>query len=142
MATKLHESLKVQSLRGVKPSQEVVASLSMDPEAHGHEPKTENEPHHGSLSMDPGAQESEPKTTSQSHVELSLEPGVEGEGRKTETLLNHLDEHYHREEHHINEKVGCLLNNPFNLFDLILYVPSTIFQLNRDGSSWVEPVLS
>ena len=37
---------------------------------------------------------------------------------------------------------------PFNLvlfvclFDLILYVASTIFQLNRDGSSWVEPVLS
>ena len=30
----------------------------------------------------------------------------------------------------------------FDLFDLILYVPSTIFQLNRDGSSWVEPVLS
>ena len=30
----------------------------------------------------------------------------------------------------------------FVLFDLILYVPSTIFQLNRDGSSWVEPVLS
>ena len=28
------------------------------------------------------------------------------------------------------------------LFDLILYVRSTIFQLNRDGSSWVEPVLS
>ena len=28
------------------------------------------------------------------------------------------------------------------LFDLIFYVPSTIFQLNRDGSSWVEPVLS
>ena len=27
------------------------------------------------------------------------------------------------------------------LFDLILYVPSTIFQLNRDGSSWVGPVL-
>ena len=27
-------------------------------------------------------------------------------------------------------------------FDMILYVPSTIFQLNRDGSSWVEPVLS
>ena len=26
-------------------------------------------------------------------------------------------------------------------FDLILYVPSTIFQLCRDGSSWVEPVL-
>ena len=30
----------------------------------------------------------------------------------------------------------------FALFDLILYVPSTIFQFNRDGSSWVEPVLS
>ena len=30
----------------------------------------------------------------------------------------------------------------FCLFDLILYVPSTIFQLNRDGSSRVEPVLS
>ena len=28
------------------------------------------------------------------------------------------------------------------LFDLILYVPSTIFQLYRDMSSWVEPVLS
>ena len=28
------------------------------------------------------------------------------------------------------------------LFDLILYVPSKIFQLNRNGSSWVEPVLS
>ena len=25
------------------------------------------------------------------------------------------------------------------LFDLILYVPSTIYQLNRDGSSWVKP---
>ena len=28
------------------------------------------------------------------------------------------------------------------LIDLILYVPSTILQLNRDGSSCVEPVLS
>ena len=28
------------------------------------------------------------------------------------------------------------------LFDLILYVPSTIFQLNRDWSSWVKQVLS
>ena len=27
-----------------------------------------------------------------------------------------------------------------DLFDLILYGPSTNFQLNRDGSSWVEPV--
>ena len=30
----------------------------------------------------------------------------------------------------------------FCLFGLILYVPSTIFQLNRDGSSWDEPALS
>ena len=30
----------------------------------------------------------------------------------------------------------------FVLFDLILYVPSTIFQLNRDGFPWVELVLS
>ena len=31
-----------------------------------------------------------------------------------------------------------------SLFDLILYVPSTVFQLCtcRDRSSWVEPVLS
>ena len=32
--------------------------------------------------------------------------------------------------------------NLFCLFNLILYIPSTILQLNRDGSSWVEPVLS
>ena len=30
----------------------------------------------------------------------------------------------------------------YSLFDLILFVPSTFFQLNRDGSPWVEPVLS
>ena len=30
----------------------------------------------------------------------------------------------------------------FCLFDLILNVPLTIFQLNREGSSWVEPVMS
>ena len=30
----------------------------------------------------------------------------------------------------------------FCLFDLILYIPSTIFQLNWDRSSLVEPVLS
>ena len=28
------------------------------------------------------------------------------------------------------------------LFDLILYIALTIFQLYRDGSFWVEPVLS
>ena len=39
--------------------------------------------------------------------------------------------------HNINvtSGVGCL-------FDLILYVPSTIFQLYQDRSSWVEPVIS
>ena len=30
----------------------------------------------------------------------------------------------------------------FCLFNLFLYVPSTIFQINRDWSSWVKPVLS
>ena len=35
-----------------------------------------------------------------------------------------------------------VVGSSFVLFDLILYIPSTIFQLNRDGSSWVEPVLS
>ena len=34
------------------------------------------------------------------------------------------------------------LSEYVRLFDLILYIPSTIFQLNKDGSSWVEPVLS
>ena len=29
-----------------------------------------------------------------------------------------------------------------DLFDLFLCVPLTIFQLNRDGSSWIEPVIS
>ena len=45
-----------------------------------------------------------------------------------------------------DQSLQCLLTERsiclFVLFDLILYVPSTIFQLNRDGSSWAEPVLS
>ena len=36
---------------------------------------------------------------------------------------------------------GPLCQGACVYFDLILYVPSTIFQLNRDGSSWVEQVL-
>ena len=36
----------------------------------------------------------------------------------------------------------CPTTGIFVLFDLILYVPSKIFQLNRDVSSLVEPVLS
>ena len=42
-------------------------------------------------------------------------------------------------------KSGCISlfeDCLFWLFDLILYVASTLFQLSRDGSSWVEPVLS
>ena len=33
------------------------------------------------------------------------------------------------------------LSHWFDLIDLFFYVPSTIFQLYRDGSSWIEPVL-
>ena len=39
----------------------------------------------------------------------------------------------------INKTCGTCVTVFVCLFDLILYVPSTIFQLNRDGSSWVEP---
>ena len=43
-------------------------------------------------------------------------------------------------------KTDLRCNNEYEerlcLFDLILFIPSTIFQLNRDGSSLVEPVLS
>ena len=39
-------------------------------------------------------------------------------------------------------RTGTVPNTSKNLFDLILYVPSSIFQLNRGGSSWFEPVLS
>ena len=42
----------------------------------------------------------------------------------------------------IHEYEGSAGIDLFVLFDLILYVQSTIFQLNRDGSSWIEPVLS
>ena len=37
---------------------------------------------------------------------------------------------------------NILIWGTVGLFDLILYVPSSIFLLNRDGASWVEPVLS
>ena len=39
----------------------------------------------------------------------------------------------------ITQMIMCHL---FVLFHLILYVPSSIFQLCREGSSWVEPVIS
>ena len=44
---------------------------------------------------------------------------------------------YLRDSIYLAIHFNCL----FVWFDLILYVPSTIFQLNMDGSSWVEPVL-
>ena len=44
--------------------------------------------------------------------------------------------------HNLKLKNHCMVHVFVCLFDLILYVPSTIFQLNREGSSLVEPVLS
>ena len=48
----------------------------------------------------------------------------------------------HTTSHRSLRLLNVYTNELFCLFDLILYVPSTIFQLCRDGSSWVEPVLS
>ena len=42
----------------------------------------------------------------------------------------------------IRHKSSAITLVTFCLFDLILYVPSTIFKLNRDGTSWVKPILS
>ena len=42
----------------------------------------------------------------------------------------------------LNTCIVLLQIEMFCLFDLILYVPSTIFKLYKDGSSLVEPVLS
>ena len=49
-------------------------------------------------------------------------------------LMQTPDKHRYRYTKKIKRKVVLL--------DLILYIPSTIFQLNRDRSSWVEQVLS
>ena len=43
-------------------------------------------------------------------------------------------------EQYLNIFVPCI--PPTLMFDLILYVHSTIFQFCWDGSSWIEPVLS
>ena len=48
----------------------------------------------------------------------------------------------HEEEEYEDMTSRRILGFFVCLFDLIFYVPSTIFQLNRDGSSWVGPVLS
>ena len=53
----------------------------------------------------------------------------------TEDLVNQM-----KKKMMLTKKLGTVLF--VCLFDLILYVPSTIFQLNGDRSSWVEPVLS
>ena len=42
----------------------------------------------------------------------------------------------------LKTKSDEVMENTVCLFDLIIYVPSTMFQLSRNGSSWVEPVLS
>ena len=64
--------------------------------------------------------------------------------RNTIILSNSLDPD--KAQRFVGPDLGpnCLqrLSADNTLFDLILYVPSTIFQLNRDWSSWVEPVLS
>ena len=50
---------------------------------------------------------------------------------------------YHKCEGGIEKSVDRVIDFiTMFLFDLILYVPSTIFQLNRDGSPWVRLVLS
>ena len=52
---------------------------------------------------------------------------------------------YQKAGHYFQMTRSCwfpLLDILFVWFDLILYIPSTIFQLCRDRSSWVEPVLS
>ena len=55
-------------------------------------------------------------------------------------MRNHNDYFYRFNTTHLTK--GLSKQCRFCLFDLILYVPSTIFQLCGDGSSWVEPVLS
>ena len=53
-----------------------------------------------------------------------------------------LDWSYYCNIHGGKFKIYITVLNFSFLFNLIVYIPSTIFQLNRDGSSWVEPVLS
>ena len=43
---------------------------------------------------------------------------------------------------HDSKKLFSFCSGVICLFDLIFYIPSTIFQLCGDGSSWAEPVLS
>ena len=63
-------------------------------------------------------------------------------------LDSHIEKNFRLSQLHTLHLTLILLNPSIYrdlfvcLFDLILYVPSTVFQLYRDGSSWVEPVLS
>ena len=68
--------------------------------------------------------------------------------KKTCKITQHAKSHHPRGTR-LGETQTCQLIDQLqrlariiNLFDLNFYVPSTIFQLYRDGSSWVEPVLS
>ena len=56
------------------------------------------------------------------------------------TSLN--NSHVIEETRHQNNVNNEMFQRSLFLFDLILNVQSTIFQLYRDESSWVEPVLS
>ena len=58
--------------------------------------------------------------------------------RECQNLIIYLRDYHVLNSAYISETLLLL----FFFIYLILYVPSTIFQLNRDGSSWVEPVLS
>ena len=58
--------------------------------------------------------------------------------RECKNLIIYLRDYHVLNSAYISETL-CFF---FVFFYLILYVPSIIFQLNRDGSSWVELVLS
>ena len=60
-----------------------------------------------------------------------------GDGGGQDPLSPPLDPHMNKS----NVIFGLTLGLFVGLI-LMLYAPSKIFQLNRDGSSWVEPVLS
>ena len=57
-------------------------------------------------------------------------------------IVSHSEENAIRNFPRISMACTKIIKKLVCLFDLILYVPSTIFQLYRDRSSWVEPVLS
>ena len=72
--------------------------------------------------------------------------GYGDDGDCVSTGIDINDEEYYGDELHLdgnyNNNIDEELIYISSLFDLVLYVPSTIFQICRDGSSWVEPVLS